>query len=237
MTAGERAMVLAAGYGQRMRPLTLTRPKPLIEVAGKALIDYGFERLRAAGVTKAVVNVHYLAEQIEAWAGRQTGPSIEISDERRELLDTGGGIAHALPLLGERPFFVVNSDSFWVDEGEPALDRLRTAWDEGRMDCLLLLSKLERTVGYDGGGDFVRDDTGRLARRSTVPDGVPLVYSGAYLVAPRLFAGAPRGKFSMNLLWDRAIAAGRLFGIAHTGRWLHVGTPEAIPLAEAALKA
>ena len=237
MTLGERAMVLAAGYGQRMRPLTLTRPKPLIEVAGKALIDYGFERLRAAGVAKAVVNVHYLAEQIEAWAGRQTGPSIEISDERSELLDTGGGIAHALPLLGERPFFAVNSDSFWVDEGEPALDRLRAAWDGERMDCLLLLSRLERTVGYDGGGDFVRDDTGRLARRSAVPDGVPLVYSGAYLVAPRLFAGAPRGKFSMNLLWDRAIAAGRLFGIAHTGRWLHVGTPEAIPLAEAALKA
>lgn len=237
MKAGRRAMVLAAGYGQRMRPLTLTRPKPLIEVAGKALIDYGFERLRAAGVETAVVNVHYLPEQIEAWAARQAAPRIIISDERGEILDTGGGIVHALPLLGEAPFFVINSDSFWVDEGEPALDRLRAAWDDERMDCLLLLSPIARTVGYDGAGDFVRDDDGRLARRAAVPDGTPLVYSGAYLVAPQLFAGAPQGKFSMNLLWDKAIAAGRLFGIEHRGRWLHVGTPEAIPLAEAALKA
>jgi MurNAc alpha-1-phosphate uridylyltransferase len=237
MTTGERAMVLAAGYGQRMRPLTLTRPKPLVEVAGKALIAHGFDRLRAAGVETAVVNVHYLPDQIEAWAARQTAPRIIISDERGEILDTGGGIAHALPLLGEKPFFVINSDSFWVDEGEPALDRLRAAWDDDSMDCLLLLSRLERTVGYDGKGDFVRDDVGRLARRAAVADGVPLVYSGAYLVAPRLFEGAPQGKFSMNLLWDKAIAQGRLFGIVHTGRWLHVGTPEAIPLAEAALEA
>jgi N-acetyl-alpha-D-muramate 1-phosphate uridylyltransferase len=228
-------MVLAAGYGQRMRPLTLTRPKPLVEVAGKPLIDYGFERLRAAGVETAVVNVHYLPEQIEAWAARQAAPRIIISDERGEILDTGGGIAKALPLLGEKPFFVINSDSFWVDEGEPALDRLRAAWDDDRMDCLLLLSALARTVGYDGAGDFVRDAEGRLSRRSA-GEGAPLVYSGAYLVSPRLFAEAPQGKFSMNLLWDKAIAAGRLFGIEHRGRWLHVGTPEAIPLAEAALK-
>jgi N-acetyl-alpha-D-muramate 1-phosphate uridylyltransferase len=235
MSTGEKAMVLAAGYGQRMRPLTLTRPKPLVEVAGKPLIDYGFERLRAAGVETAVVNVHYLPEQIEAWAARQAAPRIIISDERGEILDTGGGIAKALPLLGEKPFFVINSDSFWVDEGEPALDRLRAAWDDDRMDCLLLLSALARTVGYDGAGDFVRDAEGRLSRRSA-GEGAPLVYSGAYLVAPRLFEEAPQGKFSMNLLWDKAIAAGRLFGIEHRGRWLHVGTPEAIPLAEAALK-
>ena len=236
MSLGETAMMLAAGFGQRMRPLTLTRPKPLIEVAGKALIDYGLERLRAAKVGHAVVNVHYLPEQIEAWAARQSSPSITISDERAEILDTGGGIAHALPLLGQDPFFVLNSDSFWVDEGEPALDRLRAAWDDERMDCLLLLTALERTVGYDGKGDFVRGADGRLARRSALPDGQPLVYSGAYLVAPRLFSGAPQGAFSMNVLWDKAIAAGRLFGIEHTGRWLHVGTPEAIPLAAAALK-
>ena len=236
MSLGETAMVLAAGYGQRMRPLTLTRPKPLVEVAGKALIDYGFERLAAARVQHAVVNVHYLPDQIEGWAARQKTPRITISDERAEILDTGGGIAHALPLLGEDPFFVINSDSFWVDEGAPALDRLRAAWDDARMDCLLLLSALGRTVGYDGKGDFVRDADGRLLRRSAHPEGTPLVYSGAYLVAPRLFGGAPQGKFSMNILWDKAIAAGRLFGIEHTGRWLHVGTPEAIPLAEAALK-
>jgi len=233
---GETAMVLAAGYGQRMRPLTLTRPKPLVEVAGKALIDYGFERLRAAGVSRAVVNVHYLPEQIEAWAARQKSPAITISDERGVILDTGGGVAKALPLLGEKPFFVLNSDSFWVDDGEAALDRLKAAWDDFAMDCLLLLSPLERTVGYDGTGDFIRRADGRLTR-SAGAEGTPLAYIGGYLVSPRLFDDAPQGKFSMNLLWDRAIAAGRLFGLEHGGRWLHVGTPEAIRLAEAALKA
>lgn len=233
---GSRAMVLAAGYGQRMRPLTLTRPKPLVEVAGKPLIDYGFDRLRAAGVEEAVVNVHYLPEQIEAWAKRQAAPRIVIADERAEILDTGGGVARALPCLGADPFFVINSDSFWVDDGIPALDRLRAAWDDQAMDCLLLLSPLARTVGYDGKGDFVRGADGRLARRARA-EGTPLAYIGGYLVAPRIFAGAPDGAFSMNLLWDRAIAAGRLFGVEHTGRWLHVGTPEAIGLAEAALGA
>ena len=232
---GSRAMVLAAGYGQRMRPLTLTRPKPLVEVAGRALIDHGFDRLRAAGVEKAVVNAHYLPEQIEAWAKRQAWPAITISDERAEILDTGGGVARALPLLGEEPFFVINSDSFWVDDGTPALDRLRAAWDDRAMDCLLLLSPLERTVGYDGAGDFVRGEDGRLARRAG-SGGTPLAYIGGYLVAPRLFEAAPGGAFSMNRLWDRAIAAGRLFGLVHEGRWLHVGTPEAIGLAEAALR-
>jgi MurNAc alpha-1-phosphate uridylyltransferase len=232
---GETAMVLAAGYGQRMRPLTLTRPKPLVEVAGKGLIDYGFDRLRQAGVTKAIVNVHYLAEQIDAWASRQTNPEIVISDERDEILDTGGGVAKALPLLGENPFFVINSDSFWIDKGDAALDRLRAAWDDAAMDCLLLLSPLERTVGYDGSGDFVRDRQGQLQRKGKA-EGKPLAYIGGYLVAPRLFQDAPPGKFSMNVLWDRAITAGRLFGIEHAGRWLHVGTPEAIPLAERALK-
>ena len=232
---GAHAMVLAAGYGQRMRPLTLTRPKPLVEVAGRALIDYGFDRLRAAGVARAVVNVHYLPEQIEAWSSRQPAPAITISDERGEILDTGGGVAKALPLLGDAPFFVINSDSFWVDDGEPALDRLRRTWNDAAMDCLLLLSPLGRTVGYDGAGDFVMAADGRLARRGKA-EGEPLAYIGGYLVSPRLFEGAPQGKFSMNLLWDRAIAAGRLFGLTHGGRWLHVGTPEAIPLAEAALQ-
>ena len=236
MTVGRKAMVLAAGYGQRMRPLTLTRPKPLVEVAGKSLIDYGFDRLRAAGVEEAVVNVHYLPEQIEAWAARQPSPRITISNERGVILDTGGGVAKALPRLGAEPFFVINSDSFWVDDGTPALDRLRAAWDDQAMDCLLLLAPLERTVGYDGKGDFVRGPDGRLARRAT-SEGTPLAYIGGYLVHPRLFTGAPEGAFSMNLLWDRAIAAGRLFGVEHSGRWLHVGTPEAIGLAEAALGA
>lgn len=228
-------MVLAAGYGQRMRPLTLTRPKPLVEVAGKALIDYGFDRLRAAGVNHAVVNVHYLAEQIESWAKQQASPEIEISDERVEILDTGGGVAKALPLLGDSAFFVINSDSFWQDGPDPALERLRAAWDDGAMDCLLLVCPLPQTVGYDGTGDFVRAPDGRLARKAKA-EGEPLAYIGGYLVHPRLFAHAPEGKFSMNVLWDRAIAEGRLHGVVHTGKWLHVGTPGAIPLAEAALR-
>lgn len=235
MVVGKNAMVLAAGFGQRMRPLTLTRPKPLVEVAGKALIDYGFDRLRLAGVETAVVNVHYLPDQIEDWASRQSSPRIVIADERAEILDTGGGVANALPLLGEEPFFVLNSDSFWVDEGQPALDRLRAAWDDVRMDCLLLLSPLERTVGYDGSGDFVLGGDGRLARRAG-SSGTPLAYIGGYLVSPRLFEAAPMGSFSMNKLWDKAIGQGRLFGLEHLGRWLHVGTPEAIPLAERALE-
>lgn len=236
MSIGSSAMVLAAGYGQRMRPLTLTRPKPLVEVAGRALIDHGLDRLRAAGVESAVVNVHYLADQIEAWAQRQSAPRILIADERAEILDTGGGVAQALPLLGADPFFVINSDSFWLEQGEPALDRLRRTWDDAAMDCLLLLCPLPQTVGYDGTGDFVRAGDGRLQRKAKA-EGEPLAYIGGYLVHPRLFEGAPGGAFSMNRLWDRAIAAGRLFGLVHRGRWLHVGTPEAIPLAEAAMKA
>ena len=234
-TVGKRAMVLAAGYGQRMRPLTLTKPKPLIEVAGRALIDYGFDSLRAAGVETAVVNVHYLPEQIEAWAATQVHPRTLISDERDVILDTGGGIARALPLLGPDPFFVINSDSFWLDEGEPALDRLRKRWDDAAMDCLLLLCPLPQTVGYDGKGDFVLGPDDRLQRR-VAASGDPLAYIGGYLVTPRLFRDAPTGAFSMNLLWDRAIAAGRLFGLPHLGRWLHVGTPDAIRLAERALE-
>lgn len=234
MAVGEIAMVLAAGLGQRMRPLTLSRPKPLIEVGGKALIDYAFDRLRAAKVEKAVVNVHYLADQIEFWAARQRSPRIEISNERGEILDTGGGISLALPRLGPAPFFVLNSDSFWLDRGRPALERLRAAWVDAEMDCLLLLSPLPQTVGYDGKGDFVIDSRGRLQRRSRAA-GEALAYIGGYLVHPRLFAGAPEGKFSMNVLWDRAIAEGRLHGLVHEGKWLHVGTPEAIALAEAAL--
>lgn len=234
MSVGSTAMVLAAGLGLRMRPLTLARPKPLVEVAGKPLIAHAFDRLRAARVKTAVVNVHYLAAQIEAWAKTQDSPRIVISDERTEILDTGGGIVLALPMLGPEPFFVLNSDSFWQEHGPPALDRLRAAWDDSVMDCLLLLCPIAQTVGYDGDGDFVRDGQGRL-RRKAGNAGEALAYIGGYLVHPRLFDGAPAGKFSMNRLWDKAIAAGRLHGIVHTGKWLHVGTPEAIALAEAAL--
>ncbi|MDP9138392.1 MAG: nucleotidyltransferase family protein [Pseudomonadota bacterium] len=229
------AMVLAAGLGVRMRPLTLNTPKPLIEVAGKALIDHAFDRLREAQVRLAVVNVHYLAEQIEDWAMRQPPPPIVISDERPELLDTGGGIVKALPQLGAEPFFVVNSDSFWIDGTTPALARLEEAWDAQTMDSLLLLCPRASAIGYEGEGDFDADAGGRLTRRPK--DGsAPHVYAGCYLVSPRLFHGAPEGKFSMNLLWDRAAAAGRLRGLVHDGRWVHVGSPAAIAHAEHALR-
>lgn len=230
--AGRCAMILAAGLGLRMRPLTDRRPKPLIEVAGKPLIDYGMDRLREARVEKIVVNGHYLAEQIISWAKRQVSPEVVYSDERAEILDTGGGIAKALPLLGGEPFFVLNSDSFWVDGKTPALARLRAAWDDATMDCLLLLCPLERTVGYDGQGDFSLGKDGRVMRQR---GGSALAYIGGYLVHPRLFKDAPSGKFSMNLLWDRAITQGRLRGLAHDGKWFHVGTPGAIGLAEAEL--
>jgi MurNAc alpha-1-phosphate uridylyltransferase len=226
-------MVLAAGFGMRMRPLTLTTPKPLIPVAGRPIIAYGFDRLREAGVQKAVVNGHYLAEQIFTWSAAQTTPATEISDERDAILDTGGGIARALPRLGPDPFFVLNSDSFWIDRGTPALSRLRAAWRTADMDCLLLLCDPAETTGYDGTGDFAIAGDGRLTRAKQAAGQKANAYIGGYLVHPRLFDGAPAGAFSMNLLWDRAIAKGRLFGLAHAGHWLHVGTPEAIADAEA----
>ncbi len=237
MTAlGKRAMIMAAGFGQRMRPLTNGKPKPLVEVAGTPLIDYGLDRLREAGCDLAVVNVHYLPDQIEAWARKKTSPRIVISDERQELLDTGGGIVKALPQLGADPFFVVNSDSIWIDGNTPALQRLKAGWDDAAMDCLLLLCPPERTIGYDARGDFHLDTQGRITGRVAKGE-TGLAYIGAYLVHPRLFANIGISKFSTNLLWDRAIAQGRLFGIEHHGQWLHVGTPDAIPLAERALGA
>jgi MurNAc alpha-1-phosphate uridylyltransferase len=233
---GARAMVLAAGLGHRMRPLTLRTPKPLIAVGGKPIIEHGFASLRAANIETAVVNVHYLPEQVEDWASRQKPPPrILISDERAELLDTGGGVAKALPMLGALPFFVLNSDSFWIESHEPALSRMRRAWNGAIMDCLLLVCPLERCVGFDGPGDFAIDREGVLVRRQEGDDH-PVVYIGCYLVHPRIFAGSGTGAFSMNVLWNKAITAGRLYGIVHDGLWLHVGTPEAIPLAEAALK-
>ena len=226
------AMVLAAGLGQRMRPLTDTTPKPLLRVAGKRIIDYSMDALRATGVGRAVINKHHLPEQIEAWAKEITNPHITLSDESDDVLETGGGIARALPLLGQEPFYVLNSDCFWTEAGTPALTRLAESWDDSKMDCLLLLCDPAQTTGYDGKGDFVIDAQGRLTRQRSHA----LAYIGGYIVHPRLFAGMPEGKFSMNVLWDRAIAHGRLFGIAHKGHWLHVGTPDSIGRAEAFLQ-
>lgn len=231
---GRRAMILAAGFGARLRPLTLARPKPLVEVAGKPIIAYALDRLRAAGIAEVVVNVHYLPEMIEAWAAGIARPRLVISDERGGLLDTGGGVRKALAVLGTDPFFVLNGDSFWVEGAQPALERLRAAWDGRRMDCLALLAAMTSAVGFGGRGDFLMDPDGRLKRR---PQGeiAPFAYAGCYLVHPRLFVGAPDGPFSMNLLWDRALAKGRLFGLRHDATWIHVGTPDAIAAAEEAL--
>jgi N-acetyl-alpha-D-muramate 1-phosphate uridylyltransferase len=230
------AMVLAAGFGMRMRPLTLTTPKPLIKVAGKSLLDYGFDRLRDAKVQHAVVNGHYLAEQIENWSKTITSPCTEFSDERDAILDTGGGTARALPRLGQHPFFVLNADCFWLDGKVPALQRLKQAWNDPEMDCLLLLCDPARTTGYDGQGDFRVADDGRILSYRQPNDPVSPVYIGAYLVHPRLFNDAPEGAFSMHVLWRKAIAAGRMFGLAHDGHWLHVGTVDAIAEAEAFLR-
>ncbi len=226
----DTAMVLAAGFGKRMRPLTDTVPKPLVEVAGKPLIGYAFDRLREAGVSRAVVNGHYLAEQIAAWGQAQDSPRAVFSDERDEILETGGGIVRALPLLGDQPFYVMNADCFWLDGEVPALQRLSGMWDEVRMDCLLLLCEPTRTTGYDGAGDFAIGGDGRLTRAKAH------AYIGGYIAHPRFFADAPQGAFSTNVLWDRAIAKERLFGLAHDGWWLHVGTVPAIAEAEAMLK-
>lgn len=240
MSHPDTAMVLAAGLGLRMRPITDTIPKPLVPVGGQPLIAYAFDRVRAAGVRRVIVNVHYLADPLEAWARAQNDLDVVISDERDAVLETGGGIARALPLLGNAPFFVLNSDSFWLETHGSALTRLAEAWDEARMDCLLLLCPMDQTVGYGGAGDFYRHGDGHLTRRTDVDtdaarDALPgnvLVYIGGCLIHPRLFLDSPQGKFSLNVLWNRAIAANRLHGIVHAGRWLHVGTPDAIAPAE-----
>jgi MurNAc alpha-1-phosphate uridylyltransferase len=228
------AMVLAAGLGQRMRPLTADRPKPLVEVDGRALIDRVLDRLAAGGIETAVVNIHYLGEQIiDALAARKR-PRIVISDERGELLDTGGGVAKALALLGDAPFFVHNSDSIWTEGVEDNLQRMRKYWDGARMDCLMLLAMTTTSTGYDGRGDFTMDSQGRVSRRSE-HEVAPFAFTGVSIMHPRLFEDAPAGAFSLNRLWGRAIAAGRLYGLRLEGRWMHVGSPLGLAEAERAL--
>ena len=227
------AMVLAAGLGKRMRPLTATRPKPLIEIAGRTLLDHCLDRLRAAGVGKAVVNVHYLADALEAHLkNRVEGLEILVSDERNLLLETGGGIVHALPLIDADPFLVVNSDNLWVDGPVDALRLLAAGWDDKKMDALLLLVPLASANCHKGQGDFHMNASGALRRRRA--GGVaPFVFTGVQMVSKRLFGGElPDGPFSTNLLWDRAIAAGRCFGTVHQGLWFDVGAPANIKQAE-----
>lgn len=229
-----RAMVLAAGLGLRMRPITEHTPKPLVTVAGRTMLDRALDHLAGAGVTDIVVNTHWLAGRIrEHLSGR---PGITLSHEDI-LLETGGGVAKALPLLGEQPFYVVNSDIIWTDGGvNPALARLAEAWDDPRMDALLLLQRTATAMGYEGRGDFFLDSRG-LPRRPRPSEVAPLLFSGVQILSPRLFRDRPSGKFSLNVLYNRALEDGRLFGIVHDGRWYHVGTPDSLPEVESALKA
>jgi MurNAc alpha-1-phosphate uridylyltransferase len=227
------AMVLAAGKGLRLRPITLSRPKPLVEVAGRAMLDGVLDRLDEAGVPEAVVNVHHLGDMIEAHLQGRTHPRIHISREQT-LLETGGGVKKALPLLGEDPFFVINGDVVWRDGKVPALQRLGEAWDPATMDALLLVHSTASAVGYDGPGDFVMDQLGRLRRRKE-GEVVPFLFAGLQILSPSLFADTPERPFSLNLIYDRALAAGRLYGLRHDGTWYHVGTPEDLERVEAAL--
>ena len=231
-----RAFVLAAGLGTRMRPYNGHIPKPLVEVGRKSLIDYSLDRLAGAGVETAVVNVHHLADALERHLAARQRPQIVISDERAELLGTGGGIAKALPLLGGKPFFLVNSDTVWLDGVKPNFTRLAEAFDPKAMDALLLLAPTTNSIGYTGRGDFAMLPDGRLRRRAE-NQVVPFVYAGAAILTPALFADAPAGAFSLTKLFDRAGDAGRLYGLRLEGVWMHVGTPEAVAAAEAALAA
>jgi MurNAc alpha-1-phosphate uridylyltransferase len=227
------AMVLAADKGLRLRPITLSRPKPLVEVAGQAMLDGVLDRLAQAGVAEAVVNTHHLGHMIEGHLMSRKAPRIRISREEA-LLETGGGVKKALPLLGSRPFYAINGDVIWRDGKTPALRRLAEAWDEEAMDVLLLLQPTASAIGYEGKGDFVMDQLGRLRRRKE-GEVAPFLFAGLQILRHSLFAETPDGPFSLNLLYDRALAAGRLRGLRHDGAWYHVGTPEDLARVEAAL--
>ncbi|MFL6735420.1 MAG: nucleotidyltransferase family protein [Sphingomicrobium sp.] len=230
------AMVMAAGLGTRMRPLTATKPKPLIPVAGKPLLDHVLDRLRAAGVSQVVVNVHYLPDLLEAHLkAAAEGLGIKVSDERDLLLETGGGLVQAEPLIDCDPFIAVNSDNLWVDGPADTLKLLASNWDSERMDALLLLVPQARAFNHRGQGDFHMDRSGRIRRRER-SHVAPFVYTGIQMLSKRLLRDAPEGPFSTNILWDRAIEEGRCFGAVHQGLWFDVGTPEAIRETELALQ-
>lgn len=230
--ASDTAMVLAAGLGKRMRPLTASQPKPLIRVGGKALIDHALDKLDNAGVAKAVVNVHYLADALEGHLKvRRNGPELSISDERDRLLETGGGMVRAAPMLPD-PFFCLNSDNIWLDGPNDVFVELSQAWDPARMDALLLMVPHARALNYRGEGDFHLDPVGLVSRRR--PGRIaPFIYTGIQIVSHRLLREAPEGPFSTNVLWTRAIEEGRLYGTSHTGLWFEVGEPAAIKPTEA----
>lgn len=229
------AMVMAAGRGTRMRPLTDDLCKALVEVGGRALIDWTLDKLAAAGVERAVVNVHHFADQLEAHLAARNAPHILISDERDELLETGGGLAKAAPLLGEDPVFVANIDALWIDGAEAELDRLAAGFDAEIMDFRLMLSPMDANLGFSGPGDFYLDAAGRLARRGERRS-APFAYAGVQVLHPRVLRGVAAEPFSTNRLWDKALASGRLFGAPMDAFWMHVGDPEARDAAENRLK-
>jgi MurNAc alpha-1-phosphate uridylyltransferase len=228
------AMVLAAGLGLRMRPITEKIPKPLVEVAGKTLLDHVLDKLVAIGVEKTVVNVHYLPDQIIRHVADRQHPRIVISDERNEILGTGGGVVKALPQLGDQPFFHMNADTMWIDGVRPNLARLAEAFDPARMDMLMLMAPTASSIGYDGRGDYTMSADGSLHKRKEKQI-APFVYAGAAIMSPQLFAAAPAGEFGLPKLFDDAEEAGRLFGLRLEGTWMHVGTPDAITEAERAV--
>lgn len=232
--ASDTAMVMAAGLGKRMRPLTASQPKPLVRLAGKPLVDHALDRLAENGVARAVVNVHYLADALEAHVVERSLPKVSISDEREELLETGGGMVKAQGNLPD-PFFCLNADNIWIDGPRDAFADLSARWNPDEMDALLLVVSHARAVNFNGPGDFYMDPVGRLSRRRQGRI-APFIYTGIQLVSHRLLRDAPRGKFSTNILWDRAIEEGRLFGLSFTGLWFEVGTPQAIAPTEDALK-
>ncbi|HEX8486168.1 nucleotidyltransferase family protein [Sphingomonas sp.] len=230
------AMVMAAGLGKRMRPLTATRPKPLVVVAGKPLIDHVLDRLRSAGVARAVVNVHYLADALEAHLARQpAGLDILISDERAQLLETGGGLVRARPMLGDDPIVVVNSDNLWIDGPVDTIRLLASRFDPATMDALLLMVPLARAHNHRARGDFHLDGQGLITGRQRRGRMAPFVYTGVQIINPAIITDAPEGPFSTNLFWNRAIEAGRAYGQVHQGLWFDVGSPAAIPATEAIL--
>ncbi len=234
MSAPTRAMIMAAGLGTRMRPLSDALPKPLVTVMGKALIDHAIDRLIEAGVTTVVVNLHYKAEMIRAHLAARKDVEILYSDESDGLLGTGGGVLKALSFFQGEPFYVHNSDTIWVEGYGKALDLMKATWNPDSMDALLLIVPLQHSMGYEGVGDFLMDSLGHLTR---LPPGrvSPFAYPGVQIVHPRLFANPPEGGFSTNVLWDRAIEKERLFGVRMDGVWIHVGTPQAVAEAEAYL--
>jgi MurNAc alpha-1-phosphate uridylyltransferase len=228
-----KAMVLAAGFGVRMRPLTDRMPKPLVRVAGRALLDHVLDKLGAAGVSEAVVNVHYLPDQIIEHVKPRIRPRVTISDERNQVLGTGGAVVKAMPLLGSEPFFLVNADTMWIDGVRPNLARLAEAFDPARMDILLLMAPTTSSIGYGGRGDYSMLPDGALRKRRE-HQVVPFVYAGAAILSPSLFADAPTGEFALTKMFDRANEQERLFGLRLDGVWMHVGTPDAVLAAEEA---